>query len=95
MDSDAQNVTVRSYGLWRRVLSALTSSGVSDAQREEFLALGAAELAWLRAEGRRPVTVQDVQRIAFDEFSAFVDVRQAKAALRERRNAWHGKRERA
>ncbi|WP_141662897.1 hypothetical protein [Streptomyces sp. Wb2n-11] len=74
-------------GLWRRVLSALNSPELSDARRQELLALGAAELAWTRTE-RRPATATDVQRIAFEEFSLLLDARQARAALQERRSAW-------
>ncbi len=40
--ASGSSVTRRSHGLWRQVLSALTGADVSDAQRVEFLALGAA-----------------------------------------------------
>lgn len=82
-------------GLWRQVLAALKSPQVSDAQREELLALGAAELALVRAEERRSVAAADVQRTAFEEFSLLLGTRQARVALRERREARHGKRESA
>jgi hypothetical protein len=62
--------------------------GKGRAKREELPALGAAELPWVRAEQRRPVTAGDVQCIAFEEFSLLLDARQAQAALRKRRSAW-------
>ncbi|MDJ0467133.1 hypothetical protein [Streptomyces sp. H27-C3] len=74
-----------SPGIWRQVLSALSGEGHDDADRERLLALGAAELAHARSTGE-PVTTQDVQRIAYEEFSLLIDDTQARTALRARRS---------
>ncbi|MEN8656154.1 hypothetical protein ABCR94_37690 [Streptomyces sp. 21So2-11] len=75
-----------SSGIWRQVLSALSSEGHDDAERERLLALGAAELAHARSTSGEPVTTADVRRIAYEEFSLLIDDTQARAALRERRS---------
>jgi hypothetical protein len=55
-------------GLWHQVLYALKNPEVGDTQRQELLALDAAELALARAEEQSPVTAADVQRTASTSF---------------------------
>jgi hypothetical protein len=74
-------------GLWRRVLAAVNNDHPHEQhEREELLALGAAELAHARRSGDEPPAAQDVQRIALSEFSLLIDDSQARAALAQRRN---------
>ncbi|MFF3159577.1 hypothetical protein [Streptomyces sp. NPDC057910] len=70
-------------GLWRQVLSALNQPDARP-DREQLLALGAAELAHARRTGTEPVTAEEVQRIALTEFSLLLDVAGARVALSQR-----------
>ncbi|OEJ23216.1 hypothetical protein AS594_00485 [Streptomyces agglomeratus] len=72
-------------GLWQRVLAACTTDRHPPHDREELLALGAAELAHTRSPGGRAATVEDVQRVAREDFGLFLDEHQARTALAERR----------
>ncbi|GGX47760.1 hypothetical protein [Streptomyces chryseus] len=72
-------------GLWQRVLAAYTTDQHPQHDREQLLALGAAELAHTRSPGGRAATVQEVQRVAREERGLLLDERQARTALAERR----------
>ncbi|MEU7184128.1 MULTISPECIES: hypothetical protein [Streptomyces] len=76
-------------GIWRQVLAAYTTGQHDERDREQLLALGAAELAHARSEEDQPATAEDVQRIALHEFGLLLGVTQARTALRERRTR-HG-----
>lgn len=76
-------------GIWRQVLAAYTTDQHDERDREQLLALGAAELAHARSSQDRPATAEDVQRIALQEFGLLLGVAQARTALRERRTR-HG-----
>ncbi|MFF2964644.1 hypothetical protein ACFVT1_38505 [Streptomyces sp. NPDC057963] len=83
-------------GIWRQVLAAYTTDQHDERDREQLLALGAAELAHARsgegspatAEGS-PATAEDVQHIALQEFGLLISITQARTALRKRRTR-HG-----
>ncbi|MFB7918963.1 hypothetical protein [Streptomyces sp. NPDC056061] len=72
-------------GIWRQVLAAYTTDRYEGRDREQLLALGAAELACARTAGGRTVAAEDVQRIAREEFGLVLDERMARAALAQRR----------
>ncbi|MFB7999323.1 hypothetical protein ACFC4G_41780 [Streptomyces sp. NPDC056002] len=76
-------------GIWRQVLAAYTTDQNNERDREQLLALGAAELAHARSEAGRPATAEDVQRIALHEFGLLLGDAQARTALREHRTR-HG-----
>lgn len=70
--------------IWRQVLAAFTTDRHEVHDREQLLALGAAELAYARSSEGRPATAKDVQHIARQEFGLLLGVTQARTALRER-----------
>ena len=72
-------------GIRRQVLAAYTTDQHDERDREQLLALGAAELAHARSGAGRPATVEDVQHIALHEFGLLLGDAQARTALRERR----------
>ncbi|MGV9883287.1 hypothetical protein [Streptomyces sp. NPDC003006] len=72
-------------GIWRQVLAASTTDQHDERDREQLLALGAAELAHARSSEDRPTSAEDVQHIALYEFGLLLGAAQAPAALRERR----------
>lgn len=76
-------------GIWRQVLAAYTTDQYQEHDREQLLALGAAELAHARSSEGRPATAEDVQHIALQEFGLLLGITQARTALRERRTR-HG-----
>ncbi|MFJ6438767.1 hypothetical protein [Streptomyces sp. NPDC091416] len=76
-------------GIWRQVLAAYTSDQHDERDREQLLALGAAELAHARSTEGRPASAEDVQHIALQEFGLLIGITQARAALRDRRTR-HG-----
>lgn len=76
-------------GIWRRVLAAYTTDQYQERDREQLLALGAAELAHVRSSEDRPASPEDVQHIALQEFGLLIGITQARTALRERRTR-HG-----
>ncbi|MFJ8802867.1 hypothetical protein [Streptomyces sp. NPDC102487] len=69
--------------LWRQVLAALTDDTLEDAEREQILAHGAAQLAIRRTPDGRQPTPQQVLDTAFHEFALLLTVDQARAALLE------------
>uniref|UniRef100_UPI003F491F58 hypothetical protein n=1 Tax=Streptomyces sp. CA-136453 TaxID=3240050 RepID=UPI003F491F58 len=71
--------------LWRQVLAAYTTDQHSEWDREQLLALGAAELAHARSSEGHPATAEEVQRIGLQEFGLLIGINQARTALRERR----------
>lgn len=72
-------------GIWRQVLAAYTADQHDERDREQLLALGAAELAHARSSAGQPASAEDVQRIALREFGLLLGITQARTALRERR----------
>ncbi|WND36393.1 hypothetical protein RI578_19825 [Streptomyces sp. BB1-1-1] len=76
-------------GIWRQVLAAYTTDQHDERDREQLLALGAAELAHARSGEGTPATAEDVQHIARQEFGLLISITQARTALRERRTR-HG-----
>ncbi|MFF8617118.1 hypothetical protein [Streptomyces sp. NPDC015350] len=76
-------------GIWRQVLATYTTDQHDERDREQLLALGAAELAHTRSSEGRPASAEDVQHIALHEFGLLLGVTQARTALWERR-ARHG-----
>ncbi|MCX4774992.1 hypothetical protein [Streptomyces sp. NBC_01285] len=76
-------------GIWRQVLAAYTTDQHNERDREQLLALGAAELAHARSSEGSPATAEDVQHIALQEFGLLLGITQARTALRERRTR-HG-----
>ncbi|MGW3929444.1 hypothetical protein ACWECC_15235 [Streptomyces microflavus] len=72
-------------GIWRQVLAAYTTDQHDERDREQLLALGAAELAHARSSEGRPASAEDVQHIALQEFGLLISITQARSALRERR----------
>ncbi|MEV0914239.1 hypothetical protein AB0I93_08250 [Streptomyces sp. NPDC049967] len=76
-------------GIWRQVLAAYTTDQHDERDREQLLALGAAELAHARSREGSPATAEDVQHIALQEFGLLIGITQARTALRERRTR-HG-----
>jgi hypothetical protein len=76
-------------GIWRQVLAAYTTDQHDEPDREQLLALGAAELAHARSSQGRPASAEDVQHIALQEFGLLIGITQARTALRERRTR-HG-----
>ncbi|GHB30340.1 hypothetical protein [Streptomyces chryseus] len=67
------------------MLAAYTTDRHPQHDREQLLALGAAELVHTRSPGGRAATVQEVQRVAREERGLLLDERQARTALAERR----------
>ncbi|MFJ1954531.1 hypothetical protein ACIOGT_25260 [Streptomyces microflavus] len=71
--------------IWRQVLAAYTTDQHDERDREQLLALGAAELAHARSSEGRPASAEDVQHIALQEFGLLISITQARSVLRERR----------
>ncbi|MEV6733748.1 MULTISPECIES: hypothetical protein [unclassified Streptomyces] len=69
--------------LWREVLAALADDSLDDGSREQVLARGAAHLDANRATQAEPASVEDVMRIAFEEFCLLLDSETARTALNE------------
>ncbi|WP_240981796.1 MULTISPECIES: hypothetical protein [unclassified Streptomyces] len=67
--------------LWRLVLTALGDETLDEDRRLAILARGAAELAARRTCGGEGPTVDDVVRLAFEEFAVVIDAAQARTAL--------------
>ncbi|WP_285574001.1 hypothetical protein [Streptomyces sp. RTGN2] len=76
-------------GIWRQVLAAYTTDQHDERDREQLLALGAAELAHARSSEGSPASAEDVQHIALQEFGLLIGITQARTALHERRTG-HG-----
>ncbi|GGX41969.1 hypothetical protein [Streptomyces chryseus] len=72
-------------GVWQRVLATYTADRYPQHDREQLLALGAAELAHTRSPGGPAATVGDAQRVAREEFDLLIDEHQARTALAQRR----------
>ncbi|WP_326695512.1 hypothetical protein [Streptomyces sp. NBC_01766] len=72
-------------GIWRQVLAAYTTDQHDERDREQLLALGAAELAHARSSEGSPATAEDVQHIALQEFGLLLGITRARTALRDRR----------